>query len=90
MIKYKIEWNYFNSKEKYRTTIQDFNDENHFQNFLNYCGKNESYRKVIGHERHYEEVKEFSANDLKSAFDFGKKNNISFETFLRQHFKREF
>lgn len=88
MIKYKIEWNYFNSKEKYRTTIQEFNDEKHFQNFVSYCGRNEGYRKIIGYERFYEEKKEYSANDMQAAFAAGKAGRYDFEAFIKQHFKK--
>lgn len=91
MIKYRIEWEYFNSKpnNKYRSTVQEFNDERHFENFLNYCNKNQDYRKIIGHERHYEESKDYSANDLKAAFDFAKKGQGTFQDFLKIYLKRE-
>lgn len=89
MPKYKIEWNYFNSKEKHRTEIKEFTDENHFNNFLAYSGRNESYRKIIGFERHYVEKKEYSANDMQTAYNYARKSEDSFEEFIRKYFKKQ-
>lgn len=89
MITYKIEWNYFNSKEKYRTTTQEFTDENHFENFVKYCGKNESYRKIINYERQYQERKEYSANDMQQAYLYARKSEDSFPEFIRKYFKKQ-
>lgn len=88
MIKYRIDWQHFNSKQKYSSTIQEFNDKQHFQNFLNYYERNMKYKKIIGYERHYEETKEFSANDLQMAFSCGKKGEMSFEKFCEINFKK--
>lgn len=89
-IKYRIEWHYFNStKAPYRVVDQEFNDENHFQNFLNYAHRNQEYRKIVGFERVYEDVKEFSTNDLHTAYNVGKKGSMTFQQFFNQHFKKE-
>lgn len=88
-VKYNISWNYPFSKVKYRSEVKEFTDENHFRNFLNYCSKDESRRKIIGTERIYEETKSFSANDMKAAFEAGKKGLESFEQFCRNYLKKE-
>ncbi len=89
-IKYKIEWNYFNSKNKYRTLVHEFNDDQHFANFLKYAAKNQEYRKIIGYEKYFEEKLEFSANDLREAFNAGRNSKGDFESYLTAQYKRDF
>ena len=89
-VKYKISFVSYGNPRGYYDTVKEFNDERHFENYLNLCGKDESRRKVIGTEKIYSENKEFTTNDLREAFKAGKATDFnSFEEFYKNHFKRD-
>ena len=90
MIKYRIEWYNPTSKVKTQVKIHEFNDEQHFNNFYKKCIQNESRSKIVNFERHYEEKREFSANDMKIAFDHipNLAKGETFESWIKQNYKK--
>ena len=66
-IKYKISFVSYGAKRGYFDTIKEFNDERHFENYISFCGKDESKRKIIGTERIYSEELVHTVNDVRVA-----------------------
>lgn len=95
MIKYNIQFKRSNFQMSsngagYYFKEYEFNDENHFNNWLNKQNKDQSYRKIIGYERIYSEAKQFSIQDAKklwSAAASGKFQN--FEEYYKFQFKKD-
>lgn len=89
-LKYRIDFKTIGfSNNRYGSKEYRFNDERHFENWLNKQMKSNSW-KIIGHERIYETEKEFSAEDLYQAFLAGKNSKFeSFKDWTDLYFKRE-
>lgn len=86
-IKYKVEFK--NKNGNYATKDYEFNDEQHFTNWYNKQIRDESYRKIVGFDRVYEETKEHSRNDLHQAFIAGKGETFAtFEAWFKFYFKQ--
>ena len=73
----------------------EFNDERHFENYINKMSKDESKIKIIGFEKIASEEKEFSEADMKEIYNYiflmFKKKSIdsslqieSFESILKK------
>ena len=89
MISYNITYSSFGMNGvKYFTEKKEFVDENHFNNYIKKCGKDESRRKITGYTRVYSEAKEFTMNDMKAAYTYAKSSNWdTFEVWFENHFK---
>lgn len=48
----------------------EFNDERHFENYINKMSKDESKLKIIGFEKIASEEKEFSEADMKEIYNY--------------------
>ena len=88
MIKYRIDFK--SARGKYYSNEMEFNDERHFNNYVNKMSKDESKLKIIGMERIYGAEKEYTANDLQAAFNSGKSGKFNnFKEFCNNYFKRD-
>ena len=73
----------------YSSKEYEVNDDRHLDNLLNKLQQDESYRKVIGHEKIYSKKMEFSMDDLKKAFNDGRSgSSATFEEWCESYLKR--
>lgn len=95
-IEYEIDFVSTNSfsRKTWKKRIE-FNDERHFENYINKMAKDQSKIKIIGFEKIASEEKEFSEADMKEIYNYiflmFKKKSIdsslqieSFESILKK------
>ena len=95
-IEYEIDFVSTNSfsRKTWKKRIE-FNDERHFENYINKMAKDQSKIKIIGFEKIASEEKEFSESDMKEIYNYiflmFKKKSIdsslqieSFESILKK------
>ena len=89
-VKYRISFVSFGFNKKHYDVEKEFNNEEHFNNYIKMCLKDESKRKIIGTEKIYSENKEYTVNELREAYKAAKGNYFnSFEEFYKNYFKRD-
>ena len=76
------------SSSAYQVVEKEFNDESHFNNWLNKYGDT-NYRKYITHDRVFSKKKEYSADELKLAWEASKSQKFpNFEDWFKFNFKK--